>query len=133
MKLDNKPHLLLISADSPWLSFFDETLACLMTVEMVGRRQEGLDCLRRSVSSGDGYEVVVVDVGTTADILAFIHEILSITPDSRVVVVTAAPDWRAARDSLAAGASGYLTKSLNPQQTLAAFRDILSKKPRRMP
>ncbi len=128
----NKPRLLLVSADRPWQRFFDETVAPLLIVETISSRRRGLACLRQRRSSGDGYEIVVVDAGATADVPAFIKEILAIAPDSRVVVVTAAPVWRAARDSLIAGASDYLSKSLDRPQTLVAFREMLSKKPRRV-
>jgi DNA-binding NtrC family response regulator len=132
-KKQNKPHLLLVSTDYPWQRFFDEALAPLLTVETISNRRRGLACLRQRSRSGDGYAIVVVDAGTTADVPAFVQDVLAIAPHSRVVVVTAAPDWRAARASLTAGASDYLSKSLDRQQTLAAFRKILHKKPRRMP
>jgi DNA-binding NtrC family response regulator len=75
------------------------------------------------------YEIVLVDAGVLDNHLLLISEIRAVQPNTRILVLTASPTWRRAREALKAGAIDYLSKSLDAQEYFNVFRDVLKQVP----
>jgi DNA-binding NarL/FixJ family response regulator len=77
----------------------------------------------------DHYDVIVVDAATVEDVPSLVSHLRAQWPAARVVVATASPTWKRAREALQAGAVDYIRKSLSEKEILSVFRDILSRTP----
>ena len=74
---------------------------------------------------GWSYDVAIVDAGAVTDAEDLVTKILKAQPSTRVVVITALPHWKIARAVFRAGATDYLRKSQNSQETRAVFAQLL--------
>jgi len=73
----------------------------------------------------ESYDMAIVDAGAVSDAENLVTEILRVQPDTGVVVITASPHWKIARAVFRAGATDYLRKSQNSQETRAVFAQLL--------
>ena len=69
------------------------------------------------------YDVVILDTGAVNDERALVMELRARRPGLRVVVATASPTWRRARDVLREGAADYIRKPRDAE----ALRVIIAK------
>jgi DNA-binding NtrC family response regulator len=75
------------------------------------------------------YDMVIIDATMLDSELLLLSEIRSLQPHTRLLVLTASPTWRRARDILKAGAMDYLSKSLSEKEYLNTFLEILDRTP----
>jgi DNA-binding NtrC family response regulator len=75
------------------------------------------------------YDMVIIDATMLDSELLLLSRIRAQQPDTRLLVLTASPTWRRARDALKAGAMDYLSKSLNEKEYLDTFRELLDRTP----
>lgn len=73
------------------------------------------------------YSLIILDAAILKGGMELITSIRVKWPKARIVVLTASPTWRRAREALKAGAMDYLTKTLNQDEYIAAFKEILKK------
>lgn len=83
-------------------------------------------CQMEEVSYRD-YELIVLDASITVDLVRVIMNIRASDPRARVVVVSSAPHWKQARETLLAGAIDYVRKMDTQAAILDFLRDNLSK------
>lgn len=69
------------------------------------------------------YDVVILDAGAVGDERALVVELRGCRPGLRVVVATASPTWRRARDVLREGAADYIRKP----RDAAELRTLIAK------
>jgi DNA-binding NtrC family response regulator len=81
------------------------------------------------MSEGQPYRLLVVDLNITRNLQDLIARILAEQPNAGVIVASAAPTWRRAREALQAGAIDFINKTLNQEELLSIFRNALIKTP----
>ena len=126
----SKRLILLVSADQQWRAVTREALASLGDVHSVDSGESGLRNIRESLSRHQPYEVIIVDVGTVGDrkYPSLVSSIRAEQREARIVVASAAPTWRQAKDAFHAGAIDYIRKSLDKKELSAVFQEVLNKK-----
>jgi DNA-binding NtrC family response regulator len=125
----SKRLILLISADRQWQAVVGEALGPLGDVHLV-ESEESLSNIRESLSRHQPYEIIVVDVGTVGDrkYPSLVSDIRAEQREARIVVASAAPTWRQAKDAFHAGAIDYIRKSLDKKELSAVFQEVLKKR-----
>lgn len=73
------------------------------------------------------YDLVVLEVGFIRDLRATIAVIRRENPDARIIVFSASPDWKEAREAMLAGAVEYARKSLDYETVLTTLKKRLDK------
>ena len=74
------------------------------------------------------YDMVIVDATLLDSEMTLISKIKTQQPHTFVLVLSASPTWRRARDLLKSGAD-YISKSLCEKDYLIAFTEILNRPP----
>lgn len=75
------------------------------------------------------YDLVIIDATMLDSEMLLLSQIRARQPNARLLVLTASPTWRRARDALKAGAMDYLSKSLTEKEYLAIFQELLNRTP----
>lgn len=120
-----KANFLLISStrERRWHQSLKEALAPLGTLQ-VGEEKDAIEVVLQQ-----SYDVVIVDATVVKDVQLLVSRIRARQPDTRIVVATASPTWRRAREAFYAGATDYIRKSLNKEEVLSVFQAALTKTP----
>ena len=92
------------SADHPWIELLRRVVFNL------GKSLTVIDQQRWKEVPLQDYELIVLDASAVANPTSMIHEIRSWDPRARILVVTPAPHWKQARETLLAGAIDYVRK-----------------------
>lgn len=107
--------------ESPWTQALAEALAPLGELHVISE-QEAFKGVER-----EQYDVIIVDSTVIKEVAPLVVGLRVRQPAAKLVVATLSPTWQRARDAMQAGASDYIRKSLNTQETLAAMKKILSR------
>jgi DNA-binding NarL/FixJ family response regulator len=75
------------------------------------------------------YDMVIIDATMLDSEMLLLSQIRARQPDARLLVLTASPTWRRARDVLKAGAMDYMSKSLSEKEYLDTFQELLNRTP----
>lgn len=90
---------------------------------VVGEAGDGEEALRAAVELKP--QVVVMDViMPRVDGIDACRELMALLPDTRVIMLTVAPQEDAVIDAIAAGATGYLEKYAPPEELVTAVLDV---------
>jgi DNA-binding NtrC family response regulator len=125
MATENDFLLISKTADSTWLSVVAAALAPFGPLDIVPL-QEALELLRHQHR-----QMIIVDAADFDNPSGLVAQIRAIRPGARVVVATASPTWRRAREAFQAGATDYIRKSLSIGQLQEALSEALEKMPPR--
>jgi DNA-binding NtrC family response regulator len=79
------------------------------------------------ISLGLKYDIVIIDAAILDNKMLLISQIRERQPKTRIIVLTASPTWRRAREALKAGAMDYLSKTMSEREYFQAFKDILDR------
>lgn len=71
------------------------------------------------------YGVVIVDAGAVTSAPKVVSQIHTLSPNTKIVVITASFHWKIARAVFRAGAADYLRKSIDREEILTNFKAIL--------
>ena len=125
--MDNaeKNHFLLIgiSLGDPWRQVMEEALASLGTLQIVRE----VDALR--LARQQDYDLIVIDATNVEDIFLLALSIRLQRPNAKIVIATASPDWKLAREAFRTGATDYIQKSMNKEEILSTLRTAMDKIP----
>jgi DNA-binding NtrC family response regulator len=121
MNTQNKFLLVSIQKESVWVDNIVNSLTDFGKVKILSPRQ-AIQSLSKSK-----YNIVIIDAGSTDDERLFISRVRNKQPQTRVVVITASPTWRRAREVFQLGALDYISKAMSEQELLSTFKNILSK------
>lgn len=77
--------------------------------------------------------LVILDAAVVRDVAGLTSRLKRERPDLHVVIATASPTWRRARQALQAGASDYIRKSLDEEELRAQIEAVLHLPPQRAP
>ena len=99
---------------------------------------EGIQIVGESATTDDGMraalalepDVILVDLLLPGrPVPRFIEDVRSVLPSTRVLVLSAIADESWVRETLRAGASGYLLKSVGRAELVSAIRGVLAGRP----
>lgn len=114
--------LLLVGAcEAPWRAYLERVIEPLGQLDGVGE-----DDAVKKVVEGD-YDLIIVDASVVEDVFELVADIRSRKLNTRIVVLSASPTWKRARDAFYAGATDYVGITLNEEKLRAAFRAALHK------
>jgi DNA-binding NtrC family response regulator len=111
------------SCNDPWRQVIEGSVASLGTLQIAVE----FDAL--SLTRQQDYDVIVIDAARVTDVPLLVSCIRTQKPGARIVVATASPTWRRAREAFRAGATDYIRKSLNKEEVLSALRATVNKAP----
>jgi DNA-binding NtrC family response regulator len=109
--------------DLPSLDTLTKALTTLGELQFLSQK-EAMEQIHAS-----SYSLIFVDAAILDSKMLLISQIRTQLPNARILVLTASPTWRRAREALKAGAMDYLSNSLSEQEYLNTFRDILDRTP----
>jgi len=115
--------LLIGEKETQWSQVLRRALSPLGKLQVVGE-EEAIQAVAQ-----DDYGVIIVDAGAVGDVAALVSRLRAQRPQARVVVATASPTWRRAREALQAGAADYIRKSLNEKELRAKIQAVLKVPP----
>jgi len=75
------------------------------------------------------YDVIIIDAGVVYGVVPLISRLRAQRPEARVIVATASPTWRRAREALQAGAADYIRKSLDEEELCSKIEAVLKLPP----
>lgn len=115
-------HFLLVGArGNAWRQILETAIAPLGRLE-VAEEDDLDDIIQQRV-----YAFVIVDATYVQDVIPIIRTIRHHHRETRVLVVTASPSWKRARDVLKAGAVDYVKKSVDAAKVQQLIADALTK------
>jgi len=107
--------------DHHWI----ETLR--QAVTELGRSLVFLDWRQMATLSCWNYDLTILDASTDVDLISIIGCILTCNPLARIVVISSAPHWKQARETLLAGATDYVKKEDDRSAVLGVLERNLAK------
>ena len=121
--MPEKARFLLIngSGDYYWRKVLEEALAPLGPLQ-VGSEENAIDLILAG-----GHDLVFVDASAIRSVPLLVSRMRAQVPGVRAIVVTAAPTWRRAREAFQAGATDYISKSLDRDEIRSAVQAALAK------
>lgn len=109
------------SVDHYWRDILEESLTPLGHLE-VASEQLAVECL-----SERSRRAVIIDAGAVDNFALLTSRLRTYYPDTRIIVVTASPSWKFAREAFRSGATDYLRKSVNRQELSLTLEQALAK------
>jgi DNA-binding NtrC family response regulator len=123
MNVQNRFLLISLQNGSPWAEKIVNSLTDLGKVEILPP-PKAMQSLSRSK-----FSVIIIDAGAIENERLFISQLHNKQPQVCIVVITASPTWRHAREALQSGAMDYISKTMSERELRSAFKDILAKSP----
>jgi DNA-binding NtrC family response regulator len=108
------------AADKTWRERLAATLAPLGTLKAVEVKEA-----MNQIKEHNG--IVIVDATVVENVDAVVSGLRTEKPNTRIVVMTAVPDWQLARAAFEAGAIDYLPTWMDTEDMLKTFERIRNK------
>jgi DNA-binding response OmpR family regulator len=120
-----KKRLLLVngSGDRAWHQALSIAVASLGELHRTAYQEALKEMMARQ------YDLVIVDSLAVEDVPKFVSSIRAYRSETKVVVVTASPTWRRAREAFYAGASDYIRKTHDTKELTAVLKAALQAQP----
>ena len=120
---DRAVRVLLVDDDDLMRAGLRAVLSSDDTIEAVGEASDGRQAVQRVIELRP--DVVLMDVRMPdLDGIAATREVLSVAPESKVVILTTFEDDEYVFGALNVGASGFLLKRTRPEDLIAAIHTI---------
>jgi DNA-binding NarL/FixJ family response regulator len=120
---DRAVRVLLVDDDDLMRAGLKAVLSSDDTIEAVGEASDGREAVQRVIELRP--DVVLMDVRMPdLDGIAATREVLSVAPESKVVILTTFEDDEYVFGALNVGASGFLLKRTRPEELIAAIHTI---------
>jgi DNA-binding NarL/FixJ family response regulator len=115
--------VLLVDDDDLMRAGIAAVLSSDETIEVVGEAPDGRAAVERAIALRP--DVVLMDVRMPGlDGIAATRELLAVSPDARVVILTTFEQDDYIFGALSAGASGFLLKRTRPEELIAAIHAV---------
>jgi DNA-binding NarL/FixJ family response regulator len=115
--------VLLVDDDDLMRAGIAAVLSSDETIDVVGEAPEGRAAIERAIALRP--DVVLMDVRMPGlDGIAATRELLAVSPDARVVILTTFEQDDYIFGALSAGASGFLLKRTRPEELIAAIHAV---------
>lgn len=115
--------LLLSDPDSSWLGSVVLAMAPLGDLQIVPV-EKAMDIIHQQP-----WRMIIVDAAYVDNAPKQVARIRALCPGVRVVVATASPTWRQAKEAFQAGATDYIRKSLSKKDLHRALSEAIEKTP----
>lgn len=121
--MNKQTRFLLIngSKDIYWSKALSKTLDSLGVLQ-IGTESDALKLVELLT-----YDLIFIDSAAVRDVPSLVSTIRSRYPCARLLVVTASPTWRRARDVFEAGAVDYIRKPFEREEIISAVQRALQK------
>lgn len=119
--------LLIALSDDPWNTVLQTAVTQFDELQIASDDQ----CVR--LIQEQDYALVILDATYVIDVPQLIEAILEQQANIPIIVATASPTWRRAREILSAGAVDYVRKSFHQEELVSALRSALLTASRRWP
>ena len=118
--------VLLISAreESLWFRNLESVLSALGKFEVMSEEEAMRHIFQEK------YELVIVDAAAVSNERFVVSRVYALQHQARIIVITASPTWKRAREVLQAGAMDYISKFLSEEEFLAILKKTLDMTPR---
>ncbi len=103
-----------------WAQVLRQALASLGTLEIVWEEEA-----EEHICQQEGKAVIIIDAGAVRDAPALVAHLRQKCPTNPIIVATASPTWRRAREVFLAGATDYIRKSWNVEEIRDKLKEIL--------
>jgi DNA-binding NtrC family response regulator len=114
--------LLINGSRDDWHVVLEEALAPLGALQ-IEKEENVLKCVQL-----DGYDLLIIDATVVENVPALVVRIRAHYPGARIIVTTASPTWRRAREAFQTGVIDYIRKSLDRDEMRSAVQTALDKK-----
>ncbi|MCP9487011.1 MAG: response regulator transcription factor [Gaiellaceae bacterium MAG52_C11] len=115
--------VLLVDDDDLMRAGITAVLSCDATIEVIGEAPDGRVAVERAIALRP--DVILMDVRMPGlDGIAATREVLGVSPDVKVVILTTFEQDDYIFGALSAGASGFLLKRTRPEELIAAIHTI---------
>lgn len=123
--MSNLNRFLLInsSEDDYWWKVLRESLSPEGSID-VSKEDEALERFRAGK-----YDLLIIDESAVESVPHLISRLRSGREETRIIVATASPTWRRAREAYQAGAMDYISKTLVSSEIRNTIRSVLTKSP----
>jgi DNA-binding NtrC family response regulator len=115
------------TTDQAWSGLLSEALASLGELHSV-TEQDALGAIAQV-----SYELVIIDALAVDRVTLLVSRIRAQQPTLRIVIGTASPTWRRAREAFLAGAADYIQKTYDKDELLSDLLASLAKVPPALP
>ncbi len=102
-----------------WLRVVEEALAPLGKLDIEGEGKAS------RLIQHERYKIIIIDTSHIKDLSELFLQIEKRLKDTRVVVATAKPDWKEARQAFRLGAVDYIHRPMTVDDLRSRFRAIL--------
>lgn len=109
-----------IHIDSDWYTILKGALSPIGKTEMALSGEFGTKTRQGS------YDLIIVDAAESSEMIDVVDSLHKQQPLTPIVVVTASPTWRRARQFFLAGAIDYIRKSLDTREIQETFEAFLA-------
>jgi DNA-binding NtrC family response regulator len=107
------------SRDHYWHAILEAAIAPLGVLQ-IGMEQDTAQLVRPG-----SFDLLIVDAAAVENIPVLLGRLRARQPDARIIVATASPTWRRAREAFQAGASDYIRKSVDLEEIRTAIQNAL--------
>jgi len=123
--LPNAPIRALVVDDyEPWRRFVRSTLQKLAEVQVIGEAADGLQAVQQAQQLQP--DLIVLDIGLpTLNGIEAARQIRTLSPSSKVLLLTENRSSEIAEETIRAGGSGYVVKSDAARELLPAIEAVL--------
>lgn len=105
--------------EAGWSAMVSETLTPLGSLRIISEEKACTDVLRTR------YDLIIIDAAAVKEPAELVSRLCRQRKNVRIVVVTASPTWREARDVLCAGAFDYFRRPPSKEELLSTIKDAL--------
>ncbi len=121
-EMAGKYRFLLIgtSKEDPWCQTIEKVSATLGSLQSVSEVGTG-------VEYQDKYNIIIIDAANIENVPRQISTIKRYNPEAKILVATASPTWKRAREAYRAGAVSYFRKSINQAETRSELLSVIAK------
>jgi DNA-binding NarL/FixJ family response regulator len=109
--------------ETQWALVLKQALSPLGSLHVVAEEEAVLAAIQSH------YDVIIIDAGAVSDAVLLVSQLRAQQPEVRVVIATASPTWRRARQALQAGAADYIRKSLDEKEVRSTIETVLELPP----
>jgi len=73
------------------------------------------------------YDMIILDTAVIENEMQLVSQIRTRRPKARIIIITASPTWRRAREAIQSGAMDYISKVLTQREYLNVFKSVLAR------
>jgi DNA-binding response OmpR family regulator len=112
------------TAEAEWALVLSRALSPMGSLHVVSQEEMAMTVIQQC-----HYDAIIIDAGAVRDAVLLVSHLRAQQPEVRVIIATASPTWRRAREALQVGAADYIRKSLNEEELRSKIQAVLELPP----